>query len=116
MNEIPEWFRLTADDKKPVEIKKNRRVAKLALFTAPLAIVGGAFLFTQDGESPASADEVSAPVIATTNSTVAKSASISMPISNISTKSANGIGVKPPTGGGDDDGIGENEESLESDD
>lgn len=116
MNEIPEWFQLTADDKKPVEIKKSRKVAKLALLFAPLAIVGGAFLFTQDGESPALADEAPAPVIATSTSTATKAASMITPASNISTKSATGIGVKPPTGGGEDDGIGEDEESLESDD
>jgi hypothetical protein len=65
MSEKPEWFEMTDGEKKPEidEVKTNRRFIKVALFTAPLLLVGGAMVFA-DGH-----DEEDRPNIDTTLST-----------------------------------------------
>lgn len=51
MSEKPEWFKLTEGDEKPeiAPVSSSKRFAKLALFTLPLMLVGGAMVFA-DGE------------------------------------------------------------------
>ena len=52
MSEKPEWFEMASDDSKPSEpkFKSKKRIAKIAIFTAPLLLVGGAMVFAEGDE------------------------------------------------------------------
>ena len=65
MSEKPEWFELAGEDQTPEKpvAKSKKRLLKLAAFTAPLVLVGGAMVFA-DGH-----DEEERPNIDTTIST-----------------------------------------------
>ena len=46
MSEKPEWFQMASEDPTPTEpkLKSKKRIAKIAMFTAPLLLVGGAMV------------------------------------------------------------------------
>ena len=74
MTEKPEWFELAGEDQKPESSKQKRpkkRVLKVALFAAPLILVGGAFVAAQGEGGP---DDAPANVGTLTNGSVSGSA------------------------------------------
>jgi hypothetical protein len=73
MSEKPEWFQLTDGDQKPEpEARRaSKRFVKIAAFTAPLLLVGGAMVFA-DGH-----DEEEQPNIDTTISTSTSTSTVS---------------------------------------
>ena len=122
MSEKPEWFELSESDQQPEapRAKSNKRLLKVALFTAPLLLVGGAMVFAE-GEG----DDDDRPNIDTTiTSTNAGSAGTSaatasdqkstgnsvvnpVPAAPAAPAAKKGVGVAAPgtnKGPGDDDG------------
>ena len=75
MSEKPEWFEMAAEDPTPTEpkLKLKKRIAKIAMFTAPLLLVGGAMVFAEgdDNDDAPKMDTAipTATVASSTNST-----------------------------------------------
>ena len=98
MSEKPEWFEMASDDSKPSEpkFKSKKRIAKIAIFTAPLLLVGGAMVFAEGDESDDAPKMDTTIPTATTNSSdnsanstaVIENASTSNRTSNATSKSA----------------------------
>ena len=130
MSEKPEWFEMASEDPMPSEpkLKSKKRIVKIALFTAPLLLVGGAMVFAEgdDGDDAPNMDTAipTATVASSTNSaavvqnastsnttynsqkssTNAKSNSNFGVVNPATTNSGTGVGVPKPTGRGDDEG------------
>jgi hypothetical protein len=120
MSNKPEWFEMASGEQSPevATPKSKKRIAKIALLTVPLLLVGGAMVFAEgDGEgddapkidttisSSTSANTVSDQSATTTNST--SSNSTSNGVASPSTTTQKGVGVQPPSAkGGDDDNEG----------
>ena len=116
MSEKPEWFELSDEEPKPqsdgVNKKSKKRFVKIALFTAPLLLIGGAMVFAEGGNEnddvPAGVGTLS-PATSTTdaNSNSSNSSTLNgSTSSNSSTgsKSVKGVGVPKPSGGGEHEG------------
>ena len=128
MSEKPEWFELSDEEPKPESGLTNKasksskkRFVKIALFTAPLLLIGGAMVFAEGGNenddvpagvgtlSPATStasDNSSTNTTDTTNTGggVANPSANNGTTSSKSLKSAKGVGVPKPSGGGDHEG------------
>ena len=125
MSEKPEWFELAGEDRAPElpVAKSKKRLLKLAAFTAPLVLVGGAMVFA-DGHEEEERPNINTtiPSVAsnttttstTTSNNAGASKSISAqqssekspsPISPNSPKAipSKGPGIQAPGGNGDDD-------------
>lgn len=124
MSEKPEWFQLTDGDQKPEpEAKRaSKRFVKIAAFTAPLLLVGGAMVFADGEESDdrpninttlssgtgttasVSSDEhptESAPAVQISNP---KTAAVNAPsAASPSSIASKGPGIQAPSGQGGDD-------------
>lgn len=124
MSEKPEWFEMTEGDQKPEPIRTvaSKRLIKIAAFTAPLLLVGGAMVFADGHEEeerpninttiPSTASNATTSSSASTNSVASKSISAQQssdktttPISPNSPKAipSKGPGIQAPSGNGDDD-------------
>jgi len=128
MSNKPEWFELA--DKEPTpngapKFKSTKRLAKIALLTAPLLIIGGALVFAEGDEGDDAPKMDTTIPTATVNSTTTanqSNASTSIKVSQASTKKvstntssgvtkaetnnpatnnpATGVGVPAPSGRG----------------
>ena len=139
MSEKPEWFELAGEEHAPEQpvIKSKKRLLKLAVFTAPLVLVGGAMVFA-DGNGPddapnintsipsASASTTTANKATSTSTNTAASKSITAQQSSDKTSAptapsapsaaaSKGLGVQPPSGKGGDDHEGFNGEGEHHD-
>ena len=126
MSEKPEWFEMTEGEQKPAEVaaKSNKRLLKLALFTAPLVLVGGAMVFA-DGNGPDDAPNINTTIPSSTSSAIAANTAISTSTKTVASKSitakqssdrsstsiapsspnanpSKGTGIQAPSGNGDD--------------
>ena len=126
MSEKPEWFEMAAEEKTPSQPgpKKIKRVAKIALLTVPLLLVGGAMVFAEGDESDdAPAMDTTIPTATVSSSTTNTQANSSNSIkvtqatsksaisktvsdvanpatNNVPENPANGVGVPAPSGRG----------------
>jgi len=128
MSNKPEWFELA--DKEPTpnnapKFKSTKRMAKIALLTAPLLIIGGALVFAEGDESDDapkmdttiptatlksstntgqsnSATSVKVSQASTKNLTANTSSGITDPAANLpaTNNSKKGVGVPAPSGRG----------------
>lgn len=139
MKEIPEWFKITEDDKKPVDLQPKKRLFKYAALTAPLLLVGAVVFGDSDKAEAEQATVNSTALAPTTNSSIAIPASdtgsvprtitskvastVSFGIANpVSTNSTPGVGVPMPSAnndredgdddGDDDDSFGDDDDSF----
>ena len=130
MSNKPEWFEMAAEDHSS-EIstpKSKKRLAKIALFTVPLLLAGGAMVFAEDEGEGDDAPKFDTTISTSTNATavdnsnlagssssavksqaVANPAAPNNPVnpvnpSNPSNPGKAGVGVPAPSAkGGDDD-------------
>ena len=128
MSNKPEWFELA--DKEPTpnnapKFKSTKRMAKIALLTAPLLIIGGALVFAEGDESDDapkmdttiptasvnsstntgqsnSATSVKVSQASTKNLTANTSSGVTDPAANLpaTNNSKKGVGVPAPSGRG----------------
>ena len=129
MSEKPEWFELAGEDQKPeLPVAKSKALfLKIALFTAPLVLVGGAMVFA-DGEG---GDDDRPNIDTTITSTNTGSAIASAATASDQTTSGNsvanpapaapttkkGVGVAAPgTNKGPGDGDGDHQGFIGGDD
>ena len=120
MSEKPEWFEMAAEDPTPTEpkLKSKKRIAKIAMFTAPLLLVGGAMVFAEgDDNDDAPKMDTTIPAAIVQNASISNATSNTQNISTnvksnsnvgvvnpATTNSGTGVGVPKPTGRGDDEG------------
>ena len=127
MSNKPEWFEMAAEDHSS-EIstpKSKKRLAKIALFTVPLLLAGGAMVFAEDEGEGDDAPKFDTTISTSTNATavdnsnlagssssavksqaVANPAAPNNPVNpvNPSNPGKAGVGVPAPSAkGGDDD-------------
>ena len=127
MSEKPEWFELAGEDQTPEQpvVKSKKRLLKLAAFTAPLVLVGGAMVFA-DGNGPDDAPNINTTIPSSTSSTAAAKTATSNSTNTAASKSitaqqssekgsapsapaapsvaaSKGAGVQAPSGKGGDD-------------
>lgn len=124
MSEKPEWFQLTGDDETPKQpiTKSKKRFLKVALFTAPLLLIGGAMVFA-DGHDEEERPNIDTTISSATTSTSSNSTSATQSSSKAKTNESSvtkvatapaksitapaaapkGVGVPAPSAKGDDD-------------
>ena len=128
MSNKPEWFELADEEPTPNDapkFKSTKRMAKIALLTAPLLIIGGALVFAEGDESddapkmdttiPSatvnsstntgqsnSATSVKVSQTSTKNLTANTSSGVTDPAANLpaTNNSKKGVGVPAPSGRG----------------
>lgn len=120
MSEKPEWFQLTDGDQKPepTTARASKRFVKVAAFTAPLLLVGGAMVFA-DGHDEDERPKIDTTISTSTSQGSNNSESQSTPQIKKASTSNNGVisnqainspssapkspGISAPSGNGDDD-------------
>ena len=117
MSEKPEWFEMAAEEKTPSQPgpKKIKRVAKIALLTAPLLLIGGAMVFAEGDESddaPAMDTTIPTATVSSSTANTQVNSSNSIKVTQATSKSANSntvtgvtnpatdVGVPAPSGRG----------------
>ena len=128
MSNKPEWFELADEEPTPNDapkFKSTKRMAKIALLTAPLLIIGGALVFAEGDESDDapkmdttiptatlksstntgqsnSATSVKVSQASTKNLTANTSSGVTDPAANLpaTNNSKKGVGVPAPSGRG----------------
>ena len=128
MSNKPEWFELADEEPTPNDapkFKSTKRMAKIALLTAPLLIIGGALVFADGDESDDapkmdttiptatvnsstntgqsnSATSVKVSQASTKNLTTNTSSGVTDPAANLpaTNNSKKGVGVPAPSGRG----------------
>ena len=94
MSEKPEWFEMAAEEKAPSQPgpKKIKRVAKIALLTAPLLLIGGAMVFAEGDESddaPAMDTTIPTATVSSSTANTQANSSNSIKVTQVTSKSTN---------------------------
>lgn len=128
MSEKPEWFEMTEGDQmpEPIRTSASKRFIKVAAFTAPLLLVGGAMVFAdghEEDERPNIDTTISTSTTATQSSTnSAGEVNPEIKVANNSAKPVNAPAIAPkspglsaPSAKDDDDHEGFGEEREHND-